>query len=65
MFISDIINWFTLTGAYFLLYEMNWGYLQKGNLHVVVSSGFGTEGPPIRIGNKPEIVLINISFSPK
>ncbi len=45
------------------MYDIDWGYLQKGNLQVIVSNGFGTWGPPIRIGNKPEIVDIKIKFT--
>ncbi len=44
------------------IFENDWGYLQKGSDHVIVSCGFGTWGPPIRIGNYPEIVDILISF---
>ncbi|MDG5470461.1 metallophosphoesterase [Jeotgalibacillus sp. ET6] len=46
-----------------MLYENDWGYLQKGNLHSFVSSGFGTWGPPIRIGSRAEVMVINISFN--
>lgn len=45
------------------LYEVDWGYLQKERSHFVVSSGFGTWGPPIRTGNPSEIVTITVSFS--
>ncbi len=45
------------------IFENDWGYLHKESLQVIVSSGFGTWGPPIRIGNKPEIVEILIRFS--
>lgn len=44
------------------LFEIDWGYLKKGNLNVVVSSGIGTWGPPIRVGNSSEIVEINLKF---
>lgn len=44
------------------LYELDWGYLQKGTLHAVVSSGFGTWGPPIRTSAKSEIVEIKVKF---
>lgn len=44
------------------LYEIDWGYLRKGNLNVIVSLGYGTWGPPIRIGNSPEIVGVNLTF---
>jgi uncharacterized protein len=46
------------------MYEIDWGYLQKGSLQVIVSCGFGTWGPPLRVGNKPEIVDITIHFDP-
>ena len=44
------------------LYEIDWGYLQKGTLHAVVSSGFGTWGPPIRTNANSEIVEIIVRF---
>ncbi len=44
------------------IFENDWGYLQKGSLHSVVTSGFGFWGPPIRIGSQSEIVLINLKF---
>lgn len=46
------------------IFETDWGLLRRGDYHVIVSSGYGTWGPPIRVGNKPEIVEINIRFSP-
>jgi hypothetical protein len=47
------------------VYELSWGYKKKNNTHVYVSSGVGTWGPPVRLGNRPEIVNIRIRFSPK
>ncbi len=44
------------------IYELSWGYKRKGNTQYYVSSGYGTWGPPIRTGNTPEIVLINLTF---
>ena len=44
------------------IFEVDWGYLKKGNLQVIVSCGFGTWGPPIRIGSYSEIVDIVIRF---
>jgi len=44
------------------IYENDWGYLQKGSLHTVVSSGFGTWGPPLRIGSQAEVMVINLTF---
>jgi predicted MPP superfamily phosphohydrolase len=44
------------------VYELSWGYKKKNSTHVYVSCGFGTWGPPVRLGNRPEIVNIRISF---
>ncbi len=46
------------------MYEVSSGYKKKGDTHVYVSPGYGTWGPPVRIGNRPEIVLIRIHFNP-
>ena len=47
------------------IFEDDWGYLRKGNFQLIVSSGYGTWGPPIRVGNTPEIVDITIKFNNK
>jgi len=44
------------------VYEKSWGYLQKGKTHIYVSCGVGTWGPPVRVGNRPEILNITIRF---
>jgi hypothetical protein len=44
------------------IYEKSWGYEKKGNTHIYVSSGIGTWGPPVRTGNRPEIVNIKLNF---
>lgn len=44
------------------MFELSWGYLKKGNSHFYVSSGYGTWGPAIRLGNRPEVVIFDISF---
>ena len=44
------------------MFEMSWGYLKKGATHFYVSSGYGTWGPAIRLGNRPEVVVFNLSF---
>jgi uncharacterized protein len=44
------------------MFEVSWGYKKKGNSHFYVSSGFGTWGPPVRLGNRPEVVLFTIQF---
>ena len=44
------------------VYEKSWGYLKKGDAHIYVSCGVGTWGPPVRIGNRPEILNIVLNF---
>ncbi|MDD9270201.1 metallophosphoesterase [Paenibacillus sp. GCM10023248] len=44
------------------LFELDWGYMRKGRLHAIVSSGFGTWGPPIRLGSRSEIIELVIHF---
>jgi len=44
------------------IYEVSWGYLKKGATHFYVSSGVGTWGPPVRTGNRPELVDITLTF---
>ncbi len=45
------------------LYENDYGLLKKGDLHSIVSSGFGTWGPPLRLGTRSEVVIINVEFN--
>ena len=47
------------------VYEKDWGYLKKGMTHIYVSSGVGTWGPPVKIGNDAEIVQFTVRFSPE
>jgi hypothetical protein len=42
------------------IFEVSRGHKQIENTHVFVSTGFGSWGPPIRIGNRPEIVVIDV-----
>ena len=44
------------------IYEVSWGYKKKGETQFYVSSGAGTWGPPVRIGNTPEIIHLQITF---
>ncbi|WP_312092332.1 metallophosphoesterase [Niallia sp.] len=45
------------------IFELDWGYKKKKQLHAIVSSGFGFWGPPIRIGSRSEVVYIEIIFT--
>lgn len=44
------------------LFLVDYGYLKVNNLNVVVSSGVGTWGPPMRICSKSEIVNIKLEY---
>ncbi len=44
------------------IYELAWGYKRRGNTQYYVSCGVGTWGPPVRLGNRPEIVQLRIHF---
>ncbi len=44
------------------IYHPDWGYRQIDNTQYYVSCGVGTWGPPVRIGNHPEIVNIKVAF---
>lgn len=44
------------------IFEVDWGYLQKGASQFIVSLGYATWGPPVRIGNTPEVVQIHLTF---
>lgn len=47
------------------IYEVSMGYKRKGSSHFYVSNGFGSWGPPVRIGNRPEIIDVTIRFKSK
>lgn len=44
------------------IFELDYGYRQKGSLHAIVSSGFGFWGPPIRLGSQSELWSVNIKL---
>ncbi|MCA0350653.1 MAG: metallophosphoesterase [Chloroflexi bacterium] len=46
------------------IYDQHWGTLKTGASQLVVSSGFGTWGPPIRVGTIPEVVRIELTLTP-
>jgi uncharacterized protein len=42
------------------IFELSYGYKKFNSTHVIVSSGFGIWGPRVRIGTRPEILVIDI-----
>lgn len=44
------------------LNEKDYGYLKRHDFNLIVSSGYGTWGPPVRVGSNSEIVKIKINF---
>lgn len=46
-----------------LMWENSCGYLQKGGMHNIVTSGVGVFGPNMRVGTKSEICSITVSFA--
>jgi uncharacterized protein len=50
-------NWITNK-----VYELSWGYMKKGETHVIVSCGAGTWGPPVRTAGVSEIVRVRLRF---
>ena len=44
------------------IYEIGMGEKKIGNTHFYVSPGYGSWGPPIRIGHRPELALIKLKF---
>ncbi len=46
-----------------ILFELPYGYMQKKDTHLFVSSGLGVGGPEYRIGTRSEILIVNVTFS--
>ena len=46
-----------------MIFEVSRGYKQKGDSHFYVSTGYGTWGPPVRLGNRPEILEFTLVFN--
>lgn len=46
-----------------MIFEEDHGYFRDGSFNLLVSCGFGTWGPTVRIGSQSEIVELNISFA--
>ncbi len=47
-----------------LVYEKDWGYVQKAATQYYVSCGAGTWGTPVRTSSRPEVLLIRMKFAP-
>lgn len=45
-----------------LLWENPCGYLKKGDMHNIVTSGVGVFGPDMRVGTKSEICAVDVTF---
>ena len=45
-----------------LFWENPCGYLKKGNMHSIVTSGIGVYGPAMRVGSRSEVCEINVDF---
>lgn len=43
------------------MYEIDHGYLKRGDFNLFVSSGYGTCGPRLRTGSKAEIIQVIVS----
>lgn len=45
-----------------LMWENAYGYIKKGDMHNIVTSGIGVFGPNMRVGTKSEICNVKIDF---
>lgn len=45
-----------------LIYEVSRGFKKIGDSHFFVSCGYGTWGPPVRVGTIPEVVHLQLRF---
>lgn len=44
------------------VFELDYGYKLKEHMHTLVSSGYGFWGPPMRIGSRSELWVVDIKF---
>lgn len=42
------------------IFKLDYGYRKFQDTNVIISSGYGTWGPPIRVGTQAEVVLIKV-----
>ena len=45
-----------------LMWENSYGYLKKGSMHNIVTSGVGLFGPNMRVGTIAEVAIIDVDF---
>lgn len=45
------------------VFENHYGLMKKGETSFYTSCGYGTWGPPVRIGNRPELVVFEITLN--
>lgn len=45
------------------IFPLDYGYLQKEQLHAITSSGFGFWGPPLRTNSRAELWVIDVEFT--
>lgn len=45
------------------IFKVGYGHQEINKTNVIVTSGIGTWGPPIRIGNSPEILSVKLRFN--
>jgi len=44
------------------MFDVSYGYVQRKQTHIYVSSGLGLWGPPFRIGTQSEMAVIQLEF---
>jgi len=47
------------------IFEVDYGHFLKDSMHAIVSSGFGFWGPPMRIGSRCELWVVDLQFTKK
>lgn len=45
------------------IFEVDYGHALKEKMHVLVSSGYGFWGPPMRIGSRAELWVVDVKFT--
>ena len=45
------------------IFDLGYGHEMFGQMHALVSSGFGFWGPPMRIGSQAELWVVDIKYT--